>query len=188
MSDYWFAARATSTELRRISLDFGLRRTVRQLQELIVPELGRVWFVRQLSWPVAALALRESLRGRTNARASTISHGLEALGCRLEWQTEPDGDRILGKRAFGRDGNDFWTFHELHSARHYVRNTHRQAATRALRDEGGLGLATGSRFDRLELTRVGEELADAFLEQPVGRGRGTLRAPLEAWILGGATM
>jgi len=37
----------------------GTRSYVRDrfYRELVVPELGRVWFVRQLSWPLAALAL-----------------------------------------------------------------------------------------------------------------------------------
>src|SRR6187549_3686928 len=85
MGTYWFAAMPSRQERSRVSLNFGLGRADRLLRERVVPELGRVWFVRQLSWPVAALALRERLRGTTNAKASAISHGLEALGCKLEW-------------------------------------------------------------------------------------------------------
>ena len=29
-----------------------------------MPELGRIWFVRQLSWPLAALALHDSINVR----------------------------------------------------------------------------------------------------------------------------
>jgi hypothetical protein len=187
MSAYWFAALPSAHESSRVSLDFGLRRADRLLRELVVPEMGRIWFVRQLSWPVAALALRDALRGNgiVSVKASSISHGLEALGCKLAWNHDPDRERILGKRAFARDGNKIWRFKELCDPKHYVRNTHRQAATRAMRVEGGIGLATGARFDVLELTEIGIKLAKAFLDQPVGQGSGRLEKHLIDWIRNG---
>jgi hypothetical protein len=185
VSTYWFAALASAQELSRVSLDFGLRRADRLLRELVVPEMGRIWFVRQLSWPVGALALRDELHAAGSIKASSISHALEALGCKLAWKDAPDAERLLGKRAFTRDGDDVWTFKELRSPRHYVRNTHRQAATRALRAEGGIGLATGARFDVLRLTGQGEHLAKAFLDQPVGKGGRPLRKHLIDWIRDG---
>lgn len=156
------------------------------LRDRVVPGLGRVWFVRQMSWPVAALALRHELQGNGNVpRASAISHGLEALGCKLEWAADPDAARILGKRAFGRDhDHEIWSFDKLRTTKHYVQNTHRQAATRTLHEERGLGLATGPRFDAYELTSSGEQLAEAFLDQAVGKGGGSLRARLAAWLRG----
>jgi hypothetical protein len=185
MGSYWFAAAPSRQERSRVSLNFGLGRADRLLRERVVPELGKVWFVRQLTWSVAAIALRERLRGMTNTKASAISHGLEALGCKLEWNRYPDSERILGKRAFGRDTADgVWAFDKLKTTKHYVQNTHRQAAARTIRDVGGLGLATGSRFDAYALTTNGQELADAFLDQPVGKGSGKVRARLEAWIGG----
>lgn len=183
MGAYWFAAAPSSQERSRVSLNFGLGRADRLLRELVVPQLGKIWFVRQLSWAVAAIGLRERLAGTINTKASAISHGLEALGCKLEWTENPDSDRLLGKRAFSRD-EDLWLFEQLKMRKHYVQNTHRQAATRTIRDEGGLGLATGSRFDAYELTTNGQELAFAFLNQPVGKGGGKLRTRLEAWING----
>jgi len=185
VSAYWFAALPSAQDLSRVSLDFGLRRADRLLRELIVPEMGRVWFVRQLSWPVAAIALRNELRGVENFKASAISHGLESLGCKLAWSQDVDAERILGKRAFNRDGDAVWNFRDLRTPKHYVRNTHRQAASRALRADGGIGLATGARFDVLELTEIGQQLADAFLDQPVGKGGGRLRKQLVEWVRGG---
>jgi len=183
MGAYWFAAAPSKQERSRVTLNFGLARADRMLRERVVPELGKIWFVRQLSWAVAAVALRERIR--TNTKASAISHGLEALGCKLEWNNNPDSERILGKRAFGRDANDdVWAFEQLKTRKHYVQNTHRQAATRTMRDEGGLGLATGPRFDAYKLTTTGSELAGAFLDQPVGKGGGKVRVRLEAWISG----
>jgi hypothetical protein len=111
-------------------------------RELVVPEIGRMWFVRQISWPVAALALHEELRSSRSRppKPTAICHGIEALACKLEYTPDRDNrsTRILGTRAFGRDlDSRIWTFDRLRQATNYVRNTHRQAATRAIREVRG---------------------------------------------------
>lgn len=182
----WFAPTPSDVSNSRLSLDFGVRSADLAFRELVVPGLGRVWFVRQLSWAVAALALRAELVGRARApKASAIAHGIEALASKLVFRTRPDAGRLLGTRAFRRDdGLEVWDFERLHRRAHYVQNTQRQAASRALRTEGGLGLASGARFDLYELEEVGKNLASAFLEQPVGRGGGKLRSTLLRWVAG----
>lgn len=189
---YWFSPAPSEVTSSRVSLDFDLRSADLFFRELVVPELGRIWFARQLSWPVAALALYEELArdGSNPPKPTTICHGIEALACKLEYQEDPDEQdersrRVLGRRAFGRDiDSEIWTFKQLSQATNYVRNTHRQAATRALRVDGGLGFASGSRFDLLELEPVGRALANAFLEQRVGQGSTTLCNWLKEWICG----
>jgi len=158
-------------------------------RELVVPEIGRIWFARQLSWPLAALALHKDLasHGSNPPKPTAICHGIEALACKLEYLVDPEdpSPRILGRRAFGRDAErEVWSFHRLRQATNYVRNTHRQAATRAVRVDGGLGFARGSRFDLLELEPVGCALADAFLDQRVGKGGTSLRKWLLGWLGG----
>ena len=187
----WFSPAPSDSSSSRISLDFGLRSSDLFFRELVVPGLGRVWFVRQLSWPLAALALYEDLAspGSNAPKPTAICHGIEALACKLEYELNSDREtrsrRILGNRAFGReDGHEAWSFHRLRQASYYVRNTHRQAATRAVRVDGGLGFARGSRFDLLELEPVGRELANAFLNQKVGQGSATLRKWLLGWLNG----
>jgi hypothetical protein len=49
----WFSPAPSEITSARISLDFGLRAADLFFRELVVPELGRIWFVRQLSWPLA---------------------------------------------------------------------------------------------------------------------------------------
>jgi hypothetical protein len=111
--------------------------------------------------------------------------------CKLEYIADRDSrsTRILGTRAFGRDpDSEIWTFDRLRQAKNYVRNTHRQAATRAIREvredreAGGLGFARGSRFDLLELEPVGRALANTFLEQRIGKGGTSLRNWLLGWL------
>jgi len=186
-SSHWFSPSPAEVSSSRISLDFELRAADLFFRELVVPELGRVWFARQLAWPVAALALHEELasHGSNAPKSTSICHGIEALACKLEYLVDPQDPsrRILGRRAFGRDNErEVWSFHRLRQATNYVRNTHRQAATRALREDGGLGFARGSRFDLLEFEPVGRALADAFLSQTVGRGGTSLRKWLLGWV------
>lgn len=188
-SAHWFAPVPAAISAARLSLHFELRAADLFFRELVVPELGRVWFVRQLSWPLAALALHEDMAdgGARGLRPTAICHGIEALACKLEYSASPEdrSPRILGSRAFGRDADRaVWSFLRLRQRVHYVRNTHRQSATRALRVDGGLGFARGSRFDLLELEPVGRELANAFLDQRVGRGGASLRTWLGGWLAG----
>ena len=191
MTSVWFSPAPSEITVSRISLDFDLRAADLFFRELVVPGLGRIWFARQLSWPLAALALQEELASRDSntPKPAAICHGIEALACKLQYAANPDqatrSRRILGSRAFGRDDNlKVWTFQKLHQRRSYVQNTHRQAATRAVNIERGLGFARGSRFDLLELEQVGRHLANAFLDQPVGQGGTTLRRWLVGWLRG----
>lgn len=184
---YWFSPAPSDLTTSRISLDFGLRAADLYFRELVVPELGRIWFVRQLSWPLAALALHSSMReqGANPPKPTAICHGIESLACKLEYLVDPanPSSRILGRRAFARDAeSEIWSFQQLRQPNHYVRNTHRQAATKAIRADGGLGFATGNRFDLLQLEPVGRAVADAFLEQKVGQGGTSLRRWLVGWI------
>ncbi|RKH29101.1 hypothetical protein D7V77_06950 [Corallococcus sp. CA041A] len=192
MSDaatYWFSPAPSEVMSSRVSLDFDLRTADLYFRELVVPELGRIWFARQLSWPLAALALHEELatHGSNALKPTAICHGIEALACKLEYLVDPrdPSPRILGRRAFGRDAErEVWSSHRLRQATNYVRNTHRQAAARAIRVDGGLGFASGSRFDLLDLEPVGRALARAFLEQRVGQGGTSLRKWLLRWFDG----
>jgi hypothetical protein len=114
MTSVWFSPAPSETTDSRISLDFGLRAADLFFRELVVPELGRMWFVRQISWAVAALALHEELRSSRSRppKPTAICHGIEALACKLEYTPDRDNrsTRILGTRAFGRDptGRDWF--------------------------------------------------------------------------------
>lgn len=185
----WFSPQPSEIASSRISLDFNLRAADLYFRELVAPEIGRIWFARQLSWPLAALVLHEEIASHASnvPTATAICHGIEALACKLEYfeNSERSSPRILGRRAFTRDSDgEVWAFCRLRQALNYVRNTHRQAASRAIRVDGGLGFARGTRFDLLELDPVGRSLADAFLEQRVGKGGTKLRKWLRGWIAG----
>jgi hypothetical protein len=162
---YWFAPAPAQVSSQRVSLDFDLRSADLFYRELVVPELGRIWFARQLSWPVAALALHEELAGvgSNPPKPTAICHGIEALACKLEYDANSDpatrSRRILGSRAFGRDDqSEVWSFQQLRQATNYVRNT-RQAATRPS-SRGWPGVGTRPRFDLLELEPVRRALAE----------------------------
>ena len=189
LSCRWYSPAPSEIPVSRISLDFDLRSADLFFRELVVPELGRIWFVRQISWPLAALALHYASRPGVSRlpKPTAICHAIEALACKLEYTADREdrSERILGTRAFGRDADsEIWTFDRLRQSTNYVRSTHRQAATRVLRTDGGLGFATGLRFDLLELEPVGKQLGEAFLRQAVGKGGTSLRKWLLGWIEG----
>lgn len=188
-TNWWYSPEPDDFTAERLTLDFGLRAADQFYRELVVPGLGRVWFVRQLSWPLAAVALHAEMKADGNApKPTAICHGIEALACKLEYFARADerSDRIVGTRAFARDeGGTIWTFSQLRLQAQYVRNTHRAAATRTVRTRAGLGFASGQRFDLLELEPVGRALANELLNQNVGpRNGGTLRGWLKPWIRG----
>jgi hypothetical protein len=138
---------------------------------------------------LGAIALREEFRrsGSTAPKATAVAHGIEALACKLEFHSsEQESRRILGRRAFGRDTeSEIWSFQRLRQRVFYVQNTHRQATTRAIRTETGLGFCQGTRFDLLELEPVGKALADGFLKQRIAPNLGgCLRTWLVGWLRG----
>jgi hypothetical protein len=185
----WYSPEPDDFTAERLTLDFGLRAADQFYRELVVPGLGRVWFARQLSWPLAALALHAEMTCDGDApKPTAICHGIEALACKLEYfaHTDERSSRIVGSRAFDRDEDGtIWTFSQLRLQAQYVRNTHRAAATRTVRTEVGLGFASGRRFDLLELEPVGLALANELLNQSVGPiNGGTLRSWLKQWIRG----
>jgi len=197
MTSDWLSPAPSEVTVSRISLDFGLRAADLFFRELVVPGLGRIWFARQLSWPLAALAIHEEItsRGWNTRKPTAICHGIEALSCKLQYVIDKRGKpkngeelrsrRILGRRAFDHDTDtEVWAFEKLCQRQFYVQNTHRQAATRALHVERGLGFVHGPRFDLLELEPVGHDLANTFLNQSVGRGGMKLRTWLVGWLRG----
>jgi hypothetical protein len=188
----WYAAAPSELRRERATLSLKLLPAVRHFTELVVPGLGRTWFVRQLSWSVSGLKLAREARDGT-ARAPTLcALAIEALACKRAWTAGVAMDRIIGSRAFQRDDRDpnSWTFDALTRREHYVLNSYRAGTVRALMSDPpgagrvpGLGFAKGRRFSSMALTPVGDELAAAFLDQRAGQP--TLRAHLVRWIDGG---
>jgi len=186
MASDWYPLEVGEASFSRISLDFGLRGANQHFVELVVPGIGGTRFVRQLSWAVAGLAMRDTFREHgVKARATPLANAIEALGCKSEYQSDPGYRRVIGRRAFARDGADVASFAELRERRHYVQNTFRATVVRALRDGMGLGFTRGARFDALELEPVGHQLAQALLDYArIGQGNATLRTWLRKWIGG----
>lgn len=188
-TDLWYAPVPYDVQARRLALDFNLRSADRFFGDRVVPGARRVWFVRELSWAVGALALVSEWSGMgSHALAPTdLAHGIEALASRLAYFAEEERDfarrRLFGLRAFRRDGEKGpWSFELLHRREHYVRNTHRIAITTALR-ASALGLVVGRRFSSMRPVGFGAELAEKFLSQRVGSGRGTkLSDCLCSWV------
>lgn len=174
----WFIPALEDFPVERALLHLGLNRAVRYYRELVVPGIGGVWFVRQLSWAVAGIQLaNESNRGIPAVR---IANAIEALACKLMWKDDHDMRGIRGKRAFQRYGQAY-SFRELSHERYYVQVTFRQSSVNALLK---LGLAEGvMRFNSMNLSQLGEDLADAFLKPKVNNAD-SIKNALCNWISG----
>lgn len=180
--------------IRRADLTLGLRSATLHYQELAVPGIGGAWCVRQLSWAVAGIALAREPCYEMH-RSVVIANAIEALANKVEWAQTPESKRqalrVLGKRAFGREPGE-WRFERLKSRECYVLATYRQAVTRALPPETGLGFASGpGRFNSMRLSHAGSDLANAFLygaeQRGMGKGTPHLRNNLLRWIDGDFT-
>ncbi len=171
----WFIPEVEDFPSQRALLHLGLNKAIRFYRELVVPGIGGVWFVRQLSWAVAGLALAKELK----IKPAKIANAIEAFACKLEWNANKDEYAGRGKRAFNRD-DDVWGFKELSDKKYYVQITYRMSTVRALT---GLGLATGTRFNSMELTPTGIDLSKMiFNQRGVGQGGGNIQNVLKKWI------
>lgn len=182
----WFVPSPTVLPSARMDLSLGLRAAMRWHQERVVPGVGGVLFVRQLSWAVAGLQLARADHGHAKDHANAI----EALACKLHFVVTGDAEdapRYKGRRRFGSEtGARRWTYRDLARPSNYVVQTYRQATTRAL-PLHGLGFTESSgRFATMTLTPSGEALANAFLTQHDRRPH--LRLWLESWLAGKASI
>ena len=178
----WFIPEMEEFETQRALLNLNLNKAIRYYRELIVPGIGGVWFIRQLSWAVAGIRLAQEIHYHKPVK---IANAIEALACKLAWNKHPDGNPqgIRGKRAFDKyKDQDAWSFKELSQPKYYVRIPFRSSTVRAL---SGLGLTEGSRFNSMELTENGSRLAGAFLSQKKGgRGGKSVGESIKDWISG----
>ncbi len=169
----WFIPAKEEFQSQRALLNLELNRAIRYYRELVVPGIGGVWFVRQLSWAAAGIALARE----HHIKPAKVANAIEALACKLEWKNDKDDYSRKGKRAFNRDRDaDIWDFARLSDKAHYVQVTYRQSTVRAMT---GLMLTNGTRFNTMELTDSGETIKDALLQNKV-------RNALSRWIKGGS--
>lgn len=153
----------------RINTSFGLRPLEYAHDEEVVPKIGSLEFVRQASWAVGAIKLfNENEDVRTIARTPTIlANAIEALGCKLEFRYDRDLFEKKHRRgilAFKRpNSTNLWKFSDLKKKTSYVQNTYRQNVVSALYDLGLCECST--RFNQMQLTDIGDTLADNFLKK-----------------------
>jgi len=181
----WIIPATDDISAQRVTLTLGMGTAYRYFREVAFPGIGGAQFVRHCSWGVAAHALHDEIPALAPSR---IAHGIEALACKLVVHSDRDRDdydgRIRGTRAFEKSP-EAWSFRELSQPRYYVHITFRQSVVTALSSDLGLGFAEGGRrFNAMTLTRHGQDLAAAFLNQKVGQGGTPLRKVLIRWMSG----
>lgn len=187
MPDCWFLPAPTTLPGSRIDATLGLRRVLRMSHDRVVPGIGGLRFVRQASWACAAIHLVHSRQGSafTNIR---VANALEALACKLVFRSggpsDEEKDRVRGVTRLSINHNEpaQWAYSHLREPRNYVSQPLRQSTTASLTDDAGLGFVAAGpmRFNTMQLSERGHELAAAFLGQRVSRS--LLRSVLEQWL------
>ena len=164
-------------ENQRLTVDFGLRTALLAHKNAVVPYIGTVSFLRQMTWSLAAIYLcteykDEATRHKLHVSATSVANAIEALACKAKYNPELRDFEYRGSRAFGREWNDgffyrknVWTFDWLSRTKNYVQNTYRQSASAAIYD---LNLTeASSRYNSMRLTNEGRSIALEFLQQNV---------------------
>lgn len=182
--DVWYSPIPEGLSSKRLTLRFGLRSAWNHHRELVIPNLGSIRFVRQVSWACGAIHLQQlQPEVRSLFTKSQAAHALEALGSKALWITKGRQvqNNLLGSRNFARDPNDsVFGAMELSRPANYVSVTWRQRTTASLK---GLGFASGARFNRFLLEAAGEEMTESFFSQEWD-GRMGLKCWLTDWFRG----
>lgn len=177
--DKWGVISPVRFESSRVRLDLGLARAARYFNDLTFPGLGGVSFIRQLTWSVMGIKLRDDL----DQSAMQLAEAIEALAAYIAIHHSNKvydyNRRIRGQRKLGDKNHDY---SYLRLKTRYVSQPFRMGTGAAL---VGLGLASGSqtRFNGLELTSPGLQLAEIHLSRPISE-RQTVRDWLMQWVMG----
>jgi hypothetical protein len=187
MPDTWFLPAPITLPGSRIDGTLGLRRVLRASHERVVPGIGGLRFVRQASWACAAIDLSQGLRQKasTNIR---VANALEALACKLVFHSggKVDGEewKVRGVTRLGINHSEpsQWAYPHLREPKNYVSQPIRQSTTASLTEDLGLGFVKAGpmRFNAMELSERGSDLASAFLGQRASRAY--LRTVLTQWL------
>ena len=191
MNDLFLIPSPECFENSRLTVDFGLRTALLKHRTAVVPCIGTVRFLRQMTWSLAAIYLcteciDERTRRSQRITATAVANAIEALACKARYDyASRDSFGFYGSRAFGRESSDgiferrdVWTFAWLSQTNNYVQNTYRQSASAAIY---ALELTEGSsRFNSMSLTTDGRNIAIEFLQQKVGDK--TLKSFLSSWV------
>jgi len=150
-------------ESSRRTRALGLGASVRNFNELAVPGMGSVWFIRQLILPL--MGIRLASLARENGQKVTnleVANSLEALGCLLaiKLDSESADERVRGRNKFQNisvDELNQLTFSKVRKKNFYVTQPMRMATTSVL-PALGLVCEGETRFNNFSLSDKGEKL------------------------------
>ncbi len=152
-------------ESSRRTRALGLGACVRNFNELAVPGMGSVWFVRQLILPLIGIRLATEARERGQKVTNLeVANSLEALGCLLAIKLTPDSadGRVRGRNKFQNISDDNLNqlaFNKVRKKNFYVTQPMRMATTSVL-PALGLVCEGESRFNNFVLSDKGNDLVN----------------------------
>lgn len=152
-------------ESSRRTRALGLGPCVRNFNELAVPGMGSVWFLRQLILPLIGIRLATEAREKEQKVTNLeVANSLEALGCLLAIKLTPDSadGRVRGRNKFQNISDDNLnqlTFNKVRKKNFYVTQPMRMATTSVL-PALGLVCEGESRFNNFVLSDKGNDLVN----------------------------
>jgi len=185
MPEIWFVPSSATIPSSRIDGTLGMRSALSASHNRVIPGIAGLGFVRQASWACAAIALVGEGR-KTKLNNAQVANALEALACKHVFRagTRLPLENVRGSTRLAVNYSDpvQWSCSHLRLPKNYVTQPFRQSTTEALTPDGGLGFVQPgtSRFNGMELSERGGELAEAFLSQKVSYAK--LRKVLRKWL------
>ena len=162
---------------RRRTLE--LTGVIRHYNDLAVPGLGGLWFIKQIA--LATLGVRVAHEVRSSAHSPiVVTNAIEALSCALAFERNRGmGDaRLRGSRKLS--GRKDLSFSALSKAAAYVTQPMRMAVSEPLKALGFVE-TPGSRFNSFSPARAGDDFVDAVFGQFKPRGRSVVDYLIE-WV------
>ena len=152
-----------SSQRRMRSLNLG--RSVRHFNELAVPGLGGVWFLKQVYLALLGVEVAARLReSGTSYRNILVANAIEALACGLSLENYSGDSRIRGSRKLS--GERDYLFKTVKHPNFYVSQPMRMATVQTL---WSLGLVDGqsARFNSFTPNAQGRFFLEACDAEPV---------------------
>jgi hypothetical protein len=152
----------SSGSLRR-TRTLGLGSAVRRFNDLAVPDMGNVWYAKQIYLSILGIAVAERVRQKYPAKNIEIANAIEAVACLLSYE-ENDWNKDRRLRGINKlRGVQERTFSVVRKPGFYVTQPMRMGTVQAL---PGLGLVFNdtTRFNSYELTDLGNTLVSRITE------------------------
>ena len=134
---FWGLLEPGNVDTSRSILTFEVGSAVRQFNNLAVPGMGNLWFVRQLLLSMLGIYVAEEVQekdAKSKVSNMEVANAIEAFSCYLTyenngWKADP---RLRGVNKMRNRNTDDFSFKEVRKKSFYVSQPLRMGTTQAL--------------------------------------------------------